>query len=890
MFPLLNDLLWPQKLVPLTHVVANNGWVWDADPLVDFAGPTSRVYLRRELIVWADCVKLRYGRCANDNQWLWSYMEEYTRLMASMFHAFRIDNCHSTPIHVAQHLLDVARQTNPNLYVIAELFTGSEQRDLEFVCQMGINSLIREAMTAWDARELSRLIHRHGGTPVGSLSTELNSVATSLSTAELSGDESVSTAAELVCDLKPARPHALFVDCTHDNESAAQKRTAEDTLSTSALVAMTACAVGSVRGYDELFLERLDLVKERRYYQVAAMHTGIYPAKAVLLQLHQHMAAEGYQEVHVHEEDGLIHVHRQHPLTHDGYLLIAHTGFAQRERPPSGSWFRVRAALDRVMLSARLKASGATDLSDAKTLRGVDGNMEIRMDGVLPGMCTVTCGQDAQGAFFDVQLEQFPSGSVLLVHTCLDPQTAGHLRGLYQSMNLKLTGGWCFDCVNRLPIPALETAASALSLEAANLILFSCEPEEQDRTGGGGCYGISGMDPMFYAGLYGFHSVLRAICPTNDLGHPMCGNLRQGGWAMDFIVERLRRLEHAEALLEDTKESRTALRSLAEWFSSQFQFLKTLPPPLVPKYFSVIVETAYDRLKASALNRLAPFVRDGSEFRRQIGIGSVALTGIVRSSALVAGNANKPSVAAGLPHFATGYLRCWGRDTFIALPGLLCLTGRFELAREHIVAFARCLRHGLIPNLLDSGNRPRYNCRDAAWWFLQAIQSYCESSPDGYAILKILVPMRFPKDVYEDFDPAAKPETRTLESIIQEIMQRHASGIHFREHNAGSAIDDRMRDAGFQVDIRTDVHGTGFIFGGNASNCGTWMDKMGESERAGNRGVPATPRDGADVEIIGLLKSTLRWLTHAHSRGLFTHQGVEIPGLVQNCVDHRKLT
>lgn len=106
-------------------------------------------------------------------------------------------------------------------------------------------------------------------------------------------------------------------------------------------------------------------------------------------------------------------------------------------------------------------------------------------------------------------------------------------------------------------------------------------------------------------------------------------------------------------------------------------------------------------------------------------------------------------------------------------------------------------------------------------------------------------------------------------------MQNHAYGIHFREWNAGTAIDAHMTNDGFNIDIHLDPT-NGLIFGGNKWNCGTWMDKMGESERAGTKGTPATPRDGAAIEIIGLLKSTLRWLSELHQEGIFPYSGVSL--------------
>ena len=65
-----------------------------------------------------------------------------------------------------------------------------------------------------------------------------------------------------------------------------------------------------------------------------------------------------------------------------------------------------------------------------------------------------------------------------------------------------------------------------------------------------------------------------------------------------------------------------------------------------------------------------------------------------------------------------------------------------NIYRDVIIQSAATLRHGLIPNLLDFGHNPRYNCRDACWWFVRSVKEYAHHTKD-YEIFKTKVEMLF---------------------------------------------------------------------------------------------------------------------------------------------------
>lgn len=839
-------------------VLVNNGWVWGGNALVDNAGPQTRVYLRREVIVWGDCTKLRYGEGPKDSPWLWEHMTKYARMLAKYFAGFRIDNCHSTPLHVAEHILDEARRVRPNLYVVAELFTGSEEMDYVFVKRLGLSALIREAMQAWSTGELSRLVHRHGGRPIGSFEVDEISSAEvhhSRENGYSNGTDGHQYTREIIRRIKPVPVQALFMDCTHDNEVPAQKRDARDTLPNAALVSMCASATGSVMGYDEIYPRLVDLVGETRLYtsesskhpvRVGEGKGGIGSVKKLLNQIHTLMGMDGYDETHIHHEDEYVTVHKVHPGSRKGYFLIAHTAFPGYGNG-NGAFNPVRLTgtkakhLGSWMLEVETSKEAINEvLSDSKYLRGLPS----RVIG-LPGIRMEVKGNDT---IITVR-EKFPPGSIALFETWIP--AAEHSSGL----DTFVTSG-------------AKDAMDNLDLVDLNFLLYKCEPEERDASDGkDGVYDIPGYGKLVYAGLQGWWSVLKDIIKDNNLAHPLCQNLREGQWMLDYIVGRLERAS--------TRPLYSRLAKPAAWLKERFDSIRSIPSFLLPRYFGLVLRTAYMAAVERGISLMNTGVRNGQWFLQSLAMVSVQQTGLVRSASLYP-NRLVPSLAAGLPHFAVEWARCWGRDVFISLRGLYLGTGRFDEAKEHIRAFASVLKHGMIPNLLGSGNTPRYNARDSVWFFLQCIQDYTRIAPDGLSLLDEKVKRRFlPYDDtwFSSDDVRAYSKESTIREVIQEAMQRHAQGMKFREANAGPGLDMQMSDEGFNQEIRVDWS-NGFIFGGNQSNCGTWMDKMGESERAGSKGVPGTPRDGAAVEITGLLYSTLNWLSTLNETGKYEQAGV----------------
>lgn len=133
------------------------------DPLENFATSTNFHYLRRNVHLWGDLIKLRFGNKKEDSPRLWARFKTYVELMGRYFNGFRIDNCHGTPIWVGEYFARKARKINPRLLIFAELFTNSREEDAIFIKRIGIHALVKEMIHNHTADRFVRAFYNYSG-------------------------------------------------------------------------------------------------------------------------------------------------------------------------------------------------------------------------------------------------------------------------------------------------------------------------------------------------------------------------------------------------------------------------------------------------------------------------------------------------------------------------------------------------------------------------------------------------------------------------------------------------------------------------------------------------------------------------------------------------------
>ena len=183
---------------------------------------------------------------------------------------------------------------------------------------------------------------------------------------------------------------------------------------------------------------------------------------------------------------------------------------------------------------------------------------------------------------------------------------------------------------------------------------------------------------------------------------------------------------------------------------------------------------------------------------------------LVRAAADFVVKRNRPdggpgtTIIAGYPWFSD-----WGRDTFIALPGLLLTTGRHHEAGRVLGTFAHYVSDGMIPNRFDDySNEPTYNTVDASLWFIQASHAYLKATKD--------------RDTYDG----------VLRPACEEIVDGYTRGTRYK-----IGVDPA----------------DGLVSAGDETTQLTWMD-------AKYQGTVFTPRHGKAVEINALWYNALMHL------------------------------
>jgi len=262
--------------------------------------------------------------------------------------------------------------------------------------------------------------------------------------------------------------------------------------------------------------------------------------------------------------------------------------------------------------------------------------------------------------------------------------------------------------------------------------------------------------------------------------------------AFEYAEERARGLDHVEDLASPGELS---------W---------TLEPGGRASWILSADADAFAPADAAAVETAADAARHAEARRR--GACTSSLTRA--ADAYIVRRGAGRTIVAGYPWFTD-----WGRDTFIAMRGLLLATGRLAEARDVLLEWSRALSEGLMPNRFpDSDDAPEFNAVDASLWFVVAAHELERAAARRKGLL-----------------PAAA--RARLNAAIDGVLEGYAQGTRFG------------------IRCGTD----GLLAAGEPGVQLTWMDA-----RVGD--VVVTPRIGKPVEVNALWLNALRIAGRRSSR------------------------
>jgi predicted glycogen debranching enzyme len=162
----------------------------------------------------------------------------------------------------------------------------------------------------------------------------------------------------------------------------------------------------------------------------------------------------------------------------------------------------------------------------------------------------------------------------------------------------------------------------------------------------------------------------------------------------------------------------------------------------VPGYFEMPIKKGESVIFSASTSEIAPGGlkrKFTSEMELRIPKDSLKACLLNAAQQFIVRKKDSTEIKAGFPWFGT-----WGRDTFMALPGLTLTTGDLQTALNVIDSMVVKMKHGLFPNTAIHG-KPAFNSSDAPLWFIRALQEYVKYDPEfdiwkkyGKAIKEVL--------------------------------------------------------------------------------------------------------------------------------------------------------